>query len=160
MFAGKEKSDIFKIHSHGIIGGKEDHQRLFITQMGFGSHEYGGIRDAVCQLGKGISRTGGDEQKIQIAFGANGFRVLNGKNGFSSGQTADGPDIFIRASETGTGGLHMGGKDGVQLGFLLYESLYGLFYFIKGTEGPGNSQADRFPFRDIRISLYYKCSSF
>ena len=36
MFAGKEKSDIFKIHSHGIIGGKEDHQRLFITQMGFG----------------------------------------------------------------------------------------------------------------------------
>ena len=112
MFAGKEKSDIFKIHSHGIIGGKEDHQRLFITQMGFGSHEYGGIRDAVCQLGKGISRTGGDEQKIQIAFGANGFRVLNGKNGFPSGQTADGPDIFIRASETGTGGLHMGGKDG------------------------------------------------
>lgn len=62
MFAGKEKSDIFKIHSHGIIGGKEDHQRLFITQMGFGSHEYGGIRDAVCQLGKGISRTGSDCQ--------------------------------------------------------------------------------------------------
>lgn len=72
MFAGKEKSDIFKIHSHGIIGGKEDHQRLFITQMGFGSHEYGGIRDAVCQLGKGISRTGGDEQKIQTALGPMG----------------------------------------------------------------------------------------
>ena len=41
MFAGKEKSDIFKIHSHGIIGGKEDHQRLFITQMGFGSMSTG-----------------------------------------------------------------------------------------------------------------------
>ena len=147
MFAGKEKSDIFKIHSHGIIGGKEDHQRLFITQMGFGSHEYGGIRDAVCQLGKGISRTGGDEQKIQIAFGANGFRVLNGKNGSRPARP-----LMVRIYSSVLPKRERvvctwGGKDGVQLGFLLYESLYGLFYFIKGTEGPGNSQADRFSFQ-------------
>ena len=129
--------------------------------MGFCSHQYGRVSDAVCQLCKGISRTGGDQKEIQIPFGADGLCGFYGQNGIPAGQTADPSDVFIGAAEAGTYGLDMRGEDGEDICLLPCQGLYGLFYFIKGTKGSGYSQTDLFSFqRHDDFPLYIKSSSF
>jgi len=86
VFGIQEDSDVFHVHAQGIVGGKGEHQRLVIAQVGFGSHQHRRIGNPIGQFGQGISGTGGNNKNIHQSFWTDRFCPRNGGNRIFSGE--------------------------------------------------------------------------
>ena len=84
--------------------------------MSFGSHQDRGIGDAVCQFGDSVAGTGENYQKIQQAFGTDGFCLIDGCHWFNSGDTSGFGYKILCLSEAAVNGLRGIGEDGLDFG--------------------------------------------
>ena len=88
-----QKSYVFRRRAEGVIGGNRKQYRPFIAQMRLTGKRHGGVGDAVGKLRKRIARRGGDNQRVQQFFRADG---LCGKYGMNNRVARYLFDFFVK----------------------------------------------------------------
>ena len=79
-------------------------------------HGHGGVGDAVCDLGKGVARAGGDHESVKGDRGPKGLGVDDGMNDLpAAAKSADRTVKFIGAPKAGIGRVDALGHNGKNL---------------------------------------------
>ena len=101
VFSIEKLTDVFEIGGKRVVAGEGDDDGAVASKLRLCRHGDGTVRDARRELGKGISRAGGNDEHIEYDGGTDGLGFHNGVQNLVAADLLHGTNGILRRSEAG-----------------------------------------------------------